>query len=482
MRPIAEPEAHALRGTWEDGLAVFRGIPYATPPVGPLRWQPARPHPGWAGTIRDASGAGPSAPQPYAPAPDPILGRHGEPPFDEDCLTLNIWTPALDGARPVLIWIHGGGFLSGSGSLPYYAGDTFARDGDLVVVTINYRLGALGYLYTGAGAGNYWLTDQLTALRWVHDNIAAFGGDPDQVTVAGQSGGAFSTAALACHPDAAPLFRRMILQSPPLGLELPDRAAALARTEQQLRVAGVGSIDELRGLPPERLIASLPEMAGASMRFGYWPTPYLPVLDGVTMSRHPAEALVDVTDKDILIGWTANEATFGFAFHPMYTAITTDQALTRFTGTFGDRARDAYDAYAAAHPDAGPRELLIELIGDDLFRVPAMNLVDASAAAGRPVWAYQFDYRTPAHDGRLGATHCLDLPFTFANPANWSNSPFLAGVDFDGLADTVHAAWIDFIRTGDPHLPDWTPSTLPDRTIMRFDTKTTVSGDPTPIR
>ncbi|WP_306455743.1 carboxylesterase family protein [Nocardia seriolae] len=241
-------------------------------------------------------------------------------------------------------------------------------------------------------------------------------------------------------------------------------------------------MDELRGLPPERLIASLPEMAGAFLRFGYWPTPYLPVLDGVTVRRHPVEALVDVTDKDILIGWTADEATFGFAFHPMYAAITPEQARARFAETFGDRARDAYTAYANAHPVARPADLMIQLIGDDLFRVPAMNLVDARAARGRPVWAYQFDYRTPAHGGRLGATHCLDLPFTFDNPANWSNSPFVAGADFGDLADTMHSAWIDFIRTGNPQLSDWIPSTLPDRTIMRFDTKPTLSGDPIPFR
>ncbi|MEJ8645900.1 carboxylesterase family protein [Streptomyces sp. MS1.HAVA.3] len=147
-------------------------------------------------------------------------------PFDEDCLTLNVWAPAIDGARrPVLVWIHGGGFVSGSGSLPGYSGETFARDGDLVVVSINYRIGPLGYLYTDEGdeGGNHWLTDQLAALRWVKENIASFGGDPDRITVAGQSGGAVSTAALAGHPQAQGLIRRVILQSPPFGLDLPTR-------------------------------------------------------------------------------------------------------------------------------------------------------------------------------------------------------------------------------------------------------------------
>jgi para-nitrobenzyl esterase len=164
----------------------------------------------------------------YMEGGDPVMGGHGSPPFDDDCLTLNVWTPAADdGRRPVLVWIHGGGFVSGSGSLPNYSGEAFARDGDMVVVSVNYRIGPLGYLYFGAegedtreddAPGNFWLTDQLAALWWVRDNIARFGGDPRSVTVAGQSGGAMSTAALAGHPEAEGLFQRVILQSPPLGL------------------------------------------------------------------------------------------------------------------------------------------------------------------------------------------------------------------------------------------------------------------------
>src|SRR5690349_21259053 len=173
--PVVDLPAGRLRGAVEGGLAVFKGVPYAAPPVGPLRWRPAQPHPGWSGT-RDATAFGPSAPQLYREGGDPVLGSHGSPPFDEDCLTLNVWTPRADDAkRPVMLWIHGGGFLSGSGSLPVYSGETFARGGDLVVVTVNYRLGPLGYLYFGedGAGGNFWLTDQLAALRWVRDNIAA---------------------------------------------------------------------------------------------------------------------------------------------------------------------------------------------------------------------------------------------------------------------------------------------------------------------
>jgi para-nitrobenzyl esterase len=204
---ITSTTSGTLRGRAEDGLCVFRGVPYAAPPVGAARWKAAQPHPGWDG-VRDATEYGPSAPQPWLPGGLPPIGSHGQPPFDEDCLTLNVWTPAIDDyRRPVLVWIHGGGFLTGSGNLPFYAGDTFARDGDVVAISINYRLGPLGFL-SGVGDANVWLTDQAAALRWIAANAAAFGGDPTRITLAGQSGGAFSIAALAQHPGTRGLFQR----------------------------------------------------------------------------------------------------------------------------------------------------------------------------------------------------------------------------------------------------------------------------------
>ncbi|MGR7003498.1 carboxylesterase family protein [Yinghuangia aomiensis] len=269
-------DAGAVRGRREEGLDVFRGIPYAAPPVGDRRWRPAAPHPGWD-DVRDASAFGPSAPQPHHV--DPVLGGHGFPPFDEDCLTLNVWTPGCDGARrPVLVWLHGGGFVSGSSALPIYAGDTFSRDGDLVVVTVTYRVGPLGYLYLGAEdgagdgaeAGNFWLTDQLAALRWVRGNIAAFGGDPDNITVAGQSGGAFSTLSLAVHPDGGALFRRMILQSPPLGLVLPTREESLRTTRRFMDIAGADDVAGLRALPWEKLAEATVGMLMAAAEPGAW--------------------------------------------------------------------------------------------------------------------------------------------------------------------------------------------------------------------
>ncbi|MFJ3828821.1 carboxylesterase/lipase family protein [Streptomyces sp. NPDC090046] len=493
-RTVVDLPAGRLRGATEGGVTVFRAVPYAAPPVGDLRWRPAQPHAGWSGT-RDATTDGPSAPQMYMEGGDPVLGGHGSPPFDEDCLTLNLWTPAVDdGRRPVLIWIHGGGFVSGSGSLPTYSGDTFARDGDLVVVSINYRIGPLGYLYTGEGdeggegaaGGNFWLTDQLAALRWVKENIASFGGDPDCITVAGQSGGAVSTAALAGHPQAAGLIRRVILQSPPFGLDLPRPDAYLERTAAYLELAGAEDLDRLRTLPWPELIGAGTGLFAQTMRWGYWPTPFLPVIDGVTLAGHPAEALLGgaAAGVDVMIGWTREEANFGFALDEGYAGATREEVTDRIADTFGkEAAKSAYAAYERARPGARPADVLMDLITDELFRVPALRLAEARAESGHPVWAYQFDLPTPAHEGRLGAAHCLELPFVFDNFDQWSHAPFLAGLApavRDGLAYAMHRAWIAFVRTGDPNhpdLPQWRRYDTPSRTTMRFDSVVTALDD-----
>ncbi|MCX4985772.1 carboxylesterase/lipase family protein [Streptomyces sp. NBC_00572] len=484
--------AGRLRGAVEGGVAVFRAVPYAAPPVGDLRWRPSQPHPGWTGT-RDATADGPSAPQPYVEGGDPVLGGHGSPPFDEDCLTLNIWTPAADEARrPVLVWIHGGGFVSGSGSLPNYSGETFARDGDLVMVSVNYRIGPLGYLYTGPeegnseGAGNPWLSDQLAALLWIAAHIASFGGDPENITVAGQSGGALSTASLAGLPEAQGVIKRVILQSPPFGLDLPGPDAYADRTSAFLELAGVKTVAELRELPWPALMGATGGLFARTARWGHWPTPFLPVVDGITLTRHPVEALLHgaATGIDVMIGWTREEANFGFALDPGYAAADREQVTARIAETFGaDAAPGVYAAYERARPGARPVHVLMDLITDELFRVPAVRLAEARAASGRPVWAYQFDLPTPAHGGRLGAAHCLELPFVFANFDQWAHAPFVTGLApavRDGLAQTMHRAWIAFARTGDPNhadMPAWDPYDREWRTTMRFDSAVTAVGD-----
>ncbi|MFF4294464.1 carboxylesterase/lipase family protein [Streptomyces vinaceus] len=486
--PVVDLPAGRLRGAAEDGLSVFRAVPYAAPPVGDLRWRPARPHSGWSGT-RDAGADGPSAPQMYREGGDPVLGGHGSPPFDEDCLTLNVWTPATDDARrPVLVWIHGGGFVSGSGSLPGYGGASFARDGDLVFVGINYRIGPLGYFSPDedAEAANPWLSDQLAALHWVRDNIASFGGDPGNITVAGQSGGAVSTAALAGHPQAEGLIRRVILQSPPFGLDLPDPDTYRERTAVFRELAGAKTAQELRDLPWPALIGATGGLFARTTRWGYWPTPFLPVVDGVTLARHPVEALLhgSAAGVDVMIGWTREEANFGFALDEGYAGATREQVTDRIEQTFGaEAAPGVYAAYEAARPGARPADVLMDLITDELFRVPSVGLAEARADSEHPVWAFQFDLQAAAYDGRLGAAHCLELPFVFDNFEQWSHAPFLDGLTpavRDGLARTMHRAWIAFVRTGDPNhpgMPQWPPYDARTRTAMRFDAAVTALDD-----
>ncbi|MFE9561656.1 carboxylesterase/lipase family protein [Streptomyces sp. NPDC006487] len=477
--PVVHTRSGAIRGAAEDDLAVFKGVPYAAPPVGPLRWRPAQPHPGWSGTL-DATEYGPGSPQAVR-EDDPILGGHGFAPFDEDCLTLNVWTPGIDDARrPVLVWIHGGAFISGSGAMPNYSGETFARSGDLVVVNLNYRLGPLGVLsiaaQDGAEVANVWLTDQLAALRWVRDNIAAFGGDPGNVTVAGQSAGALSATALAGHAGGGRLFRRAILQSVPLAMPLATPAEARARTAAYLEIVGAKDVDELRTVPWPRLVEATARLLAATAEWGHWTAPFMPVLDGVTAVRQPVENLLDGPgrDIDVLIGWTAEESAFVFALSEAYASTTKEQVLRRARDSFGDGAAEAYAAYEAARPDGRPIDVLIDLTTDELFKKPTLAFADARAARGRPVWTYEFALPTPAHEGRLGAPHCLDLPFVFDNFDKWSHAPFLAGLDTrsrDDLAGTVHRAWISFIRTGDPNhpaMPRWDRYDRTSRTTMRF--------------
>ncbi len=468
-RPTVSTSLGTLRGCTEDGLRVFRGVPYAAPPVGAARWQAAEQHPGWT-DVRDAAEYGLSAPQPWLPGGLPPVGSHGAPPFGEDCLTLNLWTPGIDDARrPVMVWIHGGGFLTGSGNLPFYACDTFARDGDLVAISINYRLGPLGFL-SGVGDANVWLTDQIAALQWIEANVADFGGDPASITLVGQSGGAFSIAALAQHPAARGHFQRGILQSPPLGLDLPTVDEAVRRTESLARHLQRDDIEALRDEPWERLVQGTVGVLGEYARFGEWGLAYLPVIDEQTMPRHPVTALADA-DIDLLIGWTSGEASFAFGVQPQYAAATRDQVIRWAATRYGDRAAAFYDGYADASPGAHPRDVLTQMVTDGLFRCGGLQ-VAAARTATRPAHAYQFEVASRMLDGALGATHCMELPFTFANIGSWGAAPFTQGMPpeiVESVSGAMHNAWISFIRDGDPNLgraSSWQPYVANDPAVL----------------
>ena len=447
--PVVTTSYGDVVGVFEEDLSVFRGIPYAAPPIGGLRWQSARPHEGWAG-IRSAENYGPSALQPFVPGGSPILGEHGSPPFDEDCLSLNIWTPSADDKRrPVLVWIHGGGLLIGSGNIPYYAGDTFAKNGDLVVVTINYRLGALGYLSGMGDRENLWLDDQAVALRWIVDNIEAFGGDPNAITLLGQSGGALSIGGLVQHPTSRGLFHRAILQSIPLGIEFQTPSAAFERTQKLATLLGHDDVEALRNEPGERLVEGSLGVLIDNAAFGNWPLAFLPVIDEDSIPVHPLQALAE-SDVELLVGWTEDEASFAFALDPQYADTSQSQVLD-WLGSEGEEALGIYGAYTSSGRST-PKEVLSGVVSDNLFRRSALDLVEKRAAVA-PVYAYEFRFDSPAFDGRLGATHCLDLPFTFNNVDKWSGAGFIQGIEevvFERIGTSMHKAFISFVVTGDP--------------------------------
>lgn len=480
--PTVNTLSGPVSGKSDGSVLRFAGIPYAAPPVGELRWKPAQPMTRWE-EVRDATRFGASAPQPFDPSGtrDQVLGGHGLPPFDEDCLTLNVWTPACDDARrPVLVWIHGGGFISGSGTLPIYHGDKFAADGDLVVVSINYRLGPLGFWAApDGGESNLWLSDQIAALRWVQANAAAFGGDPDQITVAGESGGAFSALTLATLPETSALIRRVILQSPPIGLALATVEDAARTSEMIAETLGLDDLEMLRHVPTETLIGATMALSPRTTRLGHWSTPIRPILDGL-LTRHPLDAAIEgaADSVDMIVGWNAHEATFAFALNPALAGMERSDVYPRL----GERFSDAQAAYSRYEHDARRDfvravDVLSAVESDELFVQPSIELAQARARRDRAALVYEFALESPAHGGALGATHCLELPFTFDNLDRWSGAPFAQEIDpvvAARVAGHMHEAWIAFASGVQPE--GW-PRYGADRAVMRFSPETTVERD-----
>ena len=472
---VVNTGAGALRGTREDGVAVFRGVPYAAPPVGGLRFQPPQPVPAWSGE-RDATRDGPIAPQGRSRLAH-IMGDF-ERPQSEDCLTLNIWTPAPDTKkRPVMVWIHGGAFSSGAGSLAWYSGEKFAADGDIVAVSINYRLGALGFLcLPGVSGGNLGLLDQVAALRFVRDNIAAFGGDPDNVTVVGQSAGAASIAILMTMREAQGLFRRAILQSTPFGRMSRTLEDAHRIGRRLLEVLGLkpDEAGTLKTLPAAKFVAAQGEVARLEKKFADAQAPFWPVIDGKVFPGDVGPALAAGAGAGIetMIGTTREEMA---AFYCIDQEIANADAAAVegvFAAVLGSEHRTHYDEIArmrAAHTNAA---LLGDLMSDAMFRIGSLRFAEWRAGQGRPAYVFQFDWQSPAG---FEACHCIEIPFMFNNFRHWTDTPMLRGArpeETEGLAQAMHGAWTAFIRTGKPdhpRMPAWPPYRREDRMTMRFD-------------
>ena len=441
-----------------DGVLAFLGIPYAAPPVGPRRFRPPTPPASWT-DVRDARAYGPTAPQSPPEGPVARLLPHAEIPGD-DYLNLNVWTPGTDGARPVMVFVHGGSFTGGSGALPAYNGARLARHGT-VLVTINYRLGVDGFGWFGEGTPNLGLLDQVAALTWVRDNIGAFGGDPANVTVFGESAGAMSVCTLLAMPAAAGLFRRAIAQSGAARcvLSLDTAARAGARIAEILGVAATQAA--IADVPVPRLLAAQAQLAqevanepdpdrwGRDLAANIMP--FEPVVDGQVLPKPPAEALRRGAgaDADILIGTNADEGNLFFV--PTGVTGQADRhALSAFVRARGYPPSLA-DAYRLARPAATDGELISAIMTDGFYRIPALEV----ARAHRGTYVYEFAWRSPAFDGAMGACHALELPFVFDNLADPGCAALLGSNPPQPVADEVHRAWAAFAATGDPGWPPY---------------------------
>ena len=453
----------AVSGTQRDAVAVFRGVRYATAErfAAPVRTG------GWTGVL-DATAAGPQCPQTIGFV-ERAIGA-ADLPMSEDCLRLDIVTPACDGARrAVMVWIHGGGFTSGSGSMPWYDGESLATHGDIVVVTINYRLGALGF----AGTSNLGIRDQIAALGWVHDHIAAFGGDPGRVTIVGESAGGSSVVALLATPSAAGLFRAGWAMSPSI-TQLRSTARADEALGELLDAAGVTDLADLAAAPVEDLLD-----AQAKVLADYTFTAFSPAVDGDLFDGPIPEAAA-TNRLPLVLGTTHDEMALFLTFDPRLASVDEAMAHDGFRTALGEAAETAWQAYRAARPTATPKELLVALHTDVEFRAPMQRLAQArlDADGTEPTWVYSFDWATPVFGGLLGACHALDLAFAFDNLDAAGVGQFTGDSPERTLvADAYAGAIARFVATGDP---GWPAYDTDRRAVQRFDAPSDVLADPEP--
>jgi len=482
-----------IEGEQHDTCCVFRGIPFAAPPIGPLRFRAPQPLEPWHG-VRSALSFGPAAAQGTSKVP----GMEATGPKSEDCLYLNVYTPARDGKkRPVMFWIHGGAFRLGTASAPIYDGRPLALRGDVVVVTTNYRLGALGYLslheHGGARFGasaNCGQLDQIAALRWVNDNIERFGGDPGNVTIFGESAGGMAVAALLCMPAAHGLFHRAISQSGAAvsTTTLPQAAELASRLLARLGIHD-GDAARLRELPVEDIIEAHEHVgADLGLRSGVGP-----VVDGDTLPEQPGARIAArlAAEVPIIVGTNRDEMNLFNAarLRDLDTPMANDEAariVQLFVpGLAEERAGALLEAYRssriAEQLPSGNRALLNAIQGDAFFRIPSARFTEAYAKVQPATYSYVFTYQSPAMRGALGACHALELAFMFGT----LDAPFQdrfcgTGPDVEGLSHVMMDAWLEHARRGSPSTASlaWPRFDAAERPTMVFDKQSRVELAP----
>jgi para-nitrobenzyl esterase len=489
---VADTAFGQVRGVDAGGIKTFKGIPYGANTAGKNRFMPPVSPPKWAG-IRDALEFGPSAPQSEPGAPvvtsDLAVAGAGLTAESEDCLVLNVWTPAVNDGRkrPVMLWCHGGGFSSGSGSSPITDGTNLARRGDVVVVTINHRINVLGFTYLAelggadfAQSGDVGMLDIVHALTWVRENIAQFGGDPNVVTIFGQSGGGRKVATLLAMPSAKGLFHRAIIESGP-AIRLVEIADATRAADALLSKLGLNKsqVRELQSLPVSQIMSAyfavVRTMKVDQMTLGFSPT-----VDGRVLPTHPFHPTASAVSANVpvIVGSTRTELTSRGDAASF--ALTSEDMHARVRSLLGASADRVIDVYRKANPGATASDIYFLIASDHAYGAPIMKIAERRAALGAaPVYLYYFRWESPIEGGRLRSPHTVEIPFVFDTvkvARLTASSP-----EAPALADKVSDAWIAFARTGDPNvpkLPRWPAFDPKTRPTMVFDNESKVENDP----
>jgi para-nitrobenzyl esterase len=479
--PVVETTSGKIRGTIEDKVSAFRGVPYGASTAGSARFMPPEKPQPWSG-IKDTIELGHRSPQGPSGLIPEVAATDVNEPAGEDCLVLNVWTPSATSSghkRPVMVWLHGGGFTSGSGGFKIYDGVKLAGKHDVVVVTVNHRLNAFGYLYLAdlggakyANSSNVGMLDIVAALQWVHDNISSFGGDPANVTIFGQSGGGAKVSTLLAMPAAKGLFHRAVIESGASLRGIP-RDAANKSTEAFLAKVGLkpDQIDQLQSLPVDRLTKAL-----AGVRFGA-------VVDGKTLPANPFDPTASEISASVplLIGTVQTEVTFFPAtqLDPIDEAALRERVKQTLHASDAD-ADKIIAVYKKVDPAISNIDIALESASDSFAWTNAMTAAERKGALGKaPAYMYYFKWRSPVRDGKLKAMHCMEIPFVFDNPD--AGKPMTgSGEDRYALADKISGAWVAFARSGNPSQKGlaWPAYTSSKRATMILDDKCEVVDDP----